>query len=197
VEGAALRIDSSKINIRGDRNWDERRGGFHGGRHSGQQWRQRDQENPQKFETNRAQQFDLRENLNQARVQDRNEKKHEENKAVEEAINDSGKVPVQNPQNMTEGNSGKEAAEGKSNIILCKRCGKVGHKSEECFRPLVCPRCKREGHVARACPEIMPWECITPFCGLAAPELGFHIIQDDDDGEAARETANLAVITIK
>jgi hypothetical protein len=192
-----LRIDSSKINIRGDRNWDERRGGFHGGRHSGQQWRQRDQENPQKFETNRAQQFDLRENLNQARVQDRNEKKHEENKAVEEAINDSGKVPVQNPQNMTEGNSGKEAAEGKSNIILCKRCGKVGHKSEECFRPLVCPRCKREGHVARACPEIMPWECITPFCGLAAPELGFHIIQDDDDGEAARETANLAVITIK
>jgi hypothetical protein len=130
-------------------------------------------------------------------VQDRNEKKHEENKAVEEAINDSGKVPVQNPQNMTEGNSGKEAAEGKSNIILCKRCGKVGHKSEECFRPLVCPRCKREGHVARACPEIMPWECITPFCGLAAPELGFHIIQDDDDGEAARETANLAVITIK
>jgi hypothetical protein len=98
---------------------------------------------------------------------------------------------------MTEGNSGKEAAEGKSNIILCKRCGKVGHKSEECFRPLVCPRCKREGHVARACPEIMPWECIAPFCGLAVPELGFHIIQDDDDGEAARETANLAVITIK
>jgi hypothetical protein len=192
-----LRTDSRNINNRGDRNWDERRGGFHGGRHSGQQWRQRDQENPQKFETNRAQQFDLRENLNQARVQDRNEKKHEENKAVEEAINDSGKVPVQNPQNMTEGNSGKEAAEGKSNIILCKRCGKVGHKSEECFRPLVCPRCKREGHVARACPEIMPWECITPFCGLAAPELGFHIIQDDDDGEAARETANLAVITIK
>jgi hypothetical protein len=130
-------------------------------------------------------------------VQDRNEKKHEENKAVEEAIKDSGKVPVQNLQNMTEGNSGKEAAEGKSNIILCKRCGKVGHKSEECFRPLVCPRCKREGHVARACPEIMPWECIAPFCGLAVPELGFHIIQDDDDGEAARETANLAVITIK
>jgi hypothetical protein len=43
----------------------------------------------------------------------------------------------------------------------------------------------------------MPWECIAPFCGLAAPELGFHVIQDDGDEEAARENANLAVITIK
>jgi hypothetical protein len=114
--------------------------------------------------------------LNQARVQDRNEKKQEENKADEEVIKDSGNVPVQKPQNTTDGNSGKGAVEEKSNIILCKRCGKVGHKSEDCFRPLVCPRCKREGHVARACPEIMPWECIAPFCGLAAPDLGFHII---------------------
>jgi hypothetical protein len=62
---------------------------------------------------------------------------------------------------------------------------------------LVCPGCKKEGHVARSCPEIMPWECIAPFCGLAAPELGFHIIQDDDSGDSAKESTNLVVITIK
>jgi hypothetical protein len=62
---------------------------------------------------------------------------------------------------------------------------------------LLCPRCKKEGHVARACPEVLPWECIAPFCGLAALELGFHIIQDDESGESAKETNNMAVITIK
>jgi hypothetical protein len=62
---------------------------------------------------------------------------------------------------------------------------------------LVCPRCKKEGHVARACPEVLPWECIAPFCGLATPDLGFHIIQDDESGEAAKEIANLVIITIK
>jgi hypothetical protein len=148
-------------------------------------------------ESSRAQQYDLRENLNQVRVQDRNEKIPDENKAAEEVAKDSGMAPMQNPKIINEGNSGKEVVDGKSNVLMCKRCGKVGHKSEECFRPLVCPRCKKEGHVARACPEIMPWECIAPFCGLAAPELGFHVIQDDGDEEAARENANLAVITIK
>jgi hypothetical protein len=43
----------------------------------------------------------------------------------------------------------------------------------------------------------MPWECIAPFCGLAAPELGFHIIQDDEYGEAAKEMTNTKIITIK
>jgi hypothetical protein len=91
---------------------------------------------------------------------------------------------------------GKGTEEDKNNII-CKRCRRVGHKSEDCYRPLVCPGCKKEGHVARSCPEIMPWECIAPFCGLAAPELGFHIIQDDDSGDSAKESTNLVVITIK
>jgi 5-hydroxyisourate hydrolase-like protein (transthyretin family) len=61
----------------------------------------------------------------------------------------------------------------------------------------MCPRCKKEGHVARACSDSLPWECIAPFCGLAAPELGFHIIQDDEYGDPSKETTNLAVITIK
>lgn len=51
--------------------------------------------------------------------------------------------------------------------------------------------------IARACIEVLPWECIAPFCGLAAPDLGFHIIQDDESGEATKETFNLAIITIK
>jgi hypothetical protein len=51
--------------------------------------------------------------------------------------------------------------------------------------------------VARACPEILPWECIALFCGLAAPDLGFHIILDDEYGEATKELTNTVVITIK
>jgi hypothetical protein len=63
-------------------------------------------------------------------VQDRNEKKPDENKAAEEVAKDSGMAPVQNPKIINEGSSGKEAIEGKSNVLMCKRCGKVGHKSE-------------------------------------------------------------------
>jgi hypothetical protein len=89
------------------------------------------------------------------------------------------------------------AEEGKDNSGICKRCGKIGHKSEACYKPIQCPRCKKEGHVARACPEIFPWECIAPFYGLAAPDLGFHIILDDEFGEATKELTNIVVITIK
>jgi hypothetical protein len=41
--------------------------------------------------------------------------------------------------------------------------------------------------VPGACPEVLPWECIAPFCGLVASELGFHVIQGDDYGEAAKD----------
>lgn len=80
---------------------------------------------------------------------------------------------------------------------LCKKCEKVGHKSEKCFRPLVCSRCKKEEHVPRACSEYLPLECIAPFCGLTAPELGFHIIQYAEVGDNAKDSSNYALITIK
>jgi hypothetical protein len=51
--------------------------------------------------------------------------------------------------------------------------------------------------VSRAYPEFSPWECIAPFCGSAAPKLGFHVIQDDETGEASKESSNYALITIK
>lgn len=71
------------------------------------------------------------------------------------------------------------------------------HKSEYCLRPLICSRCKKEGHVPRACSKSAPWEHIAPFCGLAAPELEFHIIQEKDYGEPAKDISNFALITIK
>jgi hypothetical protein len=92
---------------------------------------------------------------------------------------------------------GRVAEEGKDNSGICKRCGKIGHKSEACYKPIQCPRCKKEGHVARVCPEILPWECIAPFCGLPAPDLGFHIIVEDEYGELTKELTNTTVITIK
>jgi rubrerythrin len=151
---------------------------------------------PQRHDQYRNQQFHLRNNLNQSRENEKHEQKQEEGRAEEEN-KESEKVPVHKPQTSAERQLGKGTEEDKNNILICKRCGKVGHKSEDCYRPSVCPRCNKEGHVARSCPEIMPWECIAPFCGLAAHELGFHIIQDDDSGDSAKESTNLAVITIK
>nr|TKW22505.1 hypothetical protein SEVIR_4G232600v2 [Setaria viridis] len=40
-------------------------------------------------------------------------------------------------------------------------------------------------------------ECIAPFRGLSALDLGFHIIQDDDYGDTITDMANYALITIK
>jgi hypothetical protein len=151
----------------------------------------------QRHDQYRNQQFDLRNNLNQSRENEKHEQKQEEGRAEEEENKESEKVPVHKPQTSAERQLGKGTEEDKNNILICKRCGKVGHKSEDCYRPSVCPRCNKEGHVARSCPEIMPWECIAPFCGLAAHELDFHIIQDDDSGDSAKESTNLAVITIK
>uniref|UniRef100_K3ZCJ0 CCHC-type domain-containing protein n=1 Tax=Setaria italica TaxID=4555 RepID=K3ZCJ0_SETIT len=79
---------------------------------------------------------------------------------------------------------------------IWRGCGKIGHRSRNCFKSLVCGRCKKEGHVPRACPEFMPWECIAAFCGLAASGQGFHIIQDEDYGENSKDMANCAPITI-
>jgi hypothetical protein len=89
-------------------------------------------------------------------------------------------------ENLNRKEVDKEEVDHKEGRGICKRCGKVRHKTEECFRPLVCTRCKKEGHVPRACPEIAPWEHIAPFCGLAAPELGFHIIQEEETGKVLR-----------
>jgi predicted Zn-ribbon and HTH transcriptional regulator len=138
----------------------------------------------------------LRHNLNQTRDQEKNDRRQEGFKAGADGSRERGKIPTPK-DSVAENREGKGGEEIKNIPGICKRCGKVGHKSEECFKPLVCPRCKKEGHVARACPEFLPWECIAPFCGLAAPELGFHVIQDEDIGEASKETANIAVITIK
>lgn len=90
----------------------------------------------------------------------------------------------------------KEVDDHKEAQGVCIRCGKVGHTTEDCFRPLVCTRYK-EGHVPRACPKSTPWGYIAPFCRLAAPKLGFHIIRDDDTGEFAKDISNFALIIIK
>jgi len=42
----------------------------------------------------------------------------------------------------------------------------------------------------------MPWECLAPFCGLAAQGQGFHLIMDGDQDQGEREVANCALITV-
>lgn len=78
----------------------------------------------------------------------------------------------------------KEIVEPKSLVVgACIRCGRFGHTAEECMDPIICSRCKKEGHVPRVYTEVMPWECIAPFCGFVASGQGFHLIQDNDYGE--------------
>ena len=62
---------------------------------------------------------------------------------------------------------------------ICNRCGIVGHKPDDCIKPVICSRCKKEGHVPRVCDEVLPWECIAPFVGLASSSQGFHVIQSE------------------
>jgi hypothetical protein len=83
-----------------------------------------------------------------------------------------------------------------SNSVGCSRYGKIGHKSEDCLKPVICGRCKKEGHVPRVCAELMPWDCIAPFVGFAAPGQGFHVIQNEGYEESGRETSNCALIRI-
>ncbi|KAG2632455.1 hypothetical protein PVAP13_2NG096246, partial [Panicum virgatum] len=42
----------------------------------------------------------------------------------------------------------------------------------------------------------MPWDCIAPFCGLAAAGQGFHVIPGNEVEDDPREMANCALITI-
>jgi hypothetical protein len=174
-----------------------KRGGHQGGRFTNQYWRQREPSNLPRQELYRNQQFDLRDNLTQAREHEKMERTQEGTKTEEGSSKGDEKTAANRNSNNLEKQIGKGPEEDKTIGGICKRCGRIGHKSEDCYRPMMCPRCKKEGHVARAYPETLPWECIAPFCGLAAPELGFHIIQDDEFGDTSKEATNLAMITIK
>jgi hypothetical protein len=67
---------------------------------------------------------------------------------------------------------------------ICIRCGKVGHTAEGCPNPVICSRWNKEGHVAMVCMTNMPWEFISPLCGLSTYGQGFHVIESivSDDG---------------
>jgi hypothetical protein len=182
---------------------EDRRGGYRGGRPPYQHWRQREQERVQNQQNPRDQQFDMRQNLNQGRE----EKVQEEEILPQQQNREEGKVSgkqdgqeeasVDSDRGVNKKKIEEKGTEENLTSGICKRCGRIGHKSEDCFRPLVCARCKKEGHVPRACSEIAPWECIAPFCGLAAPDLGFHIIQDDESRDIVKDNSNYALITIK
>jgi hypothetical protein len=189
----------------GDRPWEGRRGVFRGrGRPQFQQWRQREFERHQNQYPGGEHNFDLRQNISQnrnTRVQDEERPKtlEQENKGQAGAgVQDTtGTETSGRNENLKRKEVEKGEAESKESQGVCQKCGKVGHKSEECYKPVICNRCKKEGHISRVCSEIAPWEHIAPFCGLAAPELGFHIIQDEDSGDGVRDSSNFALITIK
>jgi hypothetical protein len=132
--------------------WDDRRANFQDGRYPNQQWRQRESGSDLNQNTKREQQqFDLRQNLNQGRQQEQADRRPQE-----DVQKDKGKEVPNKGNSTNESHMGKGAEEGKDNLGICKRCGKIGHKSEACFKPIQCPRCKKEGHVVRACLEILP-----------------------------------------
>lgn len=95
-------------------------------------------------------------------------------------------------------NEAKDApSEQQGRQQFCSRCGKVGHIGNDCPNPIVYSRCNKEGHVARVCMSKMPWEYISPFCGLSAYGQAFHVIEsaNADDGIKDMSTTTPVIIT--
>jgi hypothetical protein len=91
---------------------------------------------------------------------------HSKNKESSDA---EKKNSVRKSEHVDKSDEGCKHGPNRKGVLNCSRCGKMGHKPEDCLRPVACSRCKKEGHVPRVCTEIMPWECIAPFFGLSAP----------------------------
>ncbi|CAN6285278.1 unnamed protein product [Urochloa humidicola] len=86
--------------------------------------------------------------------------------------------------------------ESQAHLTGCGKCGRYGHRTEDCFKPVICKRCKKEGHVPRVCSEVLPWECIAPYCGMAAPGQGIHVILEDEYDGTSKDMSNWALISI-
>lgn len=50
--------------------------------------------------------------------------------------------------------------------------------------------------MARVCSTKMPWEFISPFCGLSAYGQGFHVIESTNADEGIKDMSTTALITI-
>ncbi|CAO2203360.1 unnamed protein product [Urochloa humidicola] len=181
------------------------RGDFRGGWNPNWQRKYRGSENLNNQNTERGQ-FDLRQNLNTSKDKEATDKIQEEQggreaQTREESLHSNIRSNKDTEMVETSDNQKKMEPEKKGDMHRqkagnCEKCGKYGHKTEECFRPMICARCNKEGHVPRVCTEVMPWEHVAPFCGFAAPGQGFHIIQDDSRGGNCNDKTNLALITV-
>uniref|UniRef100_K3Z0A5 CCHC-type domain-containing protein n=1 Tax=Setaria italica TaxID=4555 RepID=K3Z0A5_SETIT len=144
--------------------WDDRRGNFRGGRYSNQHRRQRESERNLNQNFNRNHQFDLRNNLNQGREREYLSKTQEDGGDKEVQQQEAAKPPINKGIHDIEmiDNSGRRDQnlkreedrmpdENKTNMGICKKCGKIGHRTKDCYKPLLCPRCKKEGHDMANC----------------------------------------------
>ena len=183
-------------------------GDFRGRRHPNSQWRPRGLGRGNLHNQGRDNHFDLRENLNQNRknmegrdTTPEESKKQEDLHLRDTAQSDNTNNQGANQEQKTQAEKSEalkimEDKGGNLSIGACERCGRFGHKTEECLKPVVCGRCKKEGHVPRVCEEVIPWECIAPFAGLASASQGFHVIQNEGSEYASKEITNCALIRI-
>lgn len=101
-------------------------------------------------------------------------------------------------QATQEGEDGDRVAprEQQGRPQICPRCFMVGHAASGCPNPIVCPRCHKEGHVARVCTTKMPWEYISPFCGLSTYGQCFQVIESTSNDEGIMDMSTTVLITI-
>ena len=59
-------------------------------------------------------------------------------------------------------NTGKEAQETLTlpELLICWRCGKVGHKKKECTTILFCTNCGRNNHTTSGCRQTFKENCV-------------------------------------
>jgi hypothetical protein len=61
---------------------------------------------------------------------------------------------------------------------------------------ILCERCGKLGHINQMCQAFLPWECVASVCAFQKPGQGFFYFPDYSSVKQVKERASSLVITI-